>query len=98
MGNPQNLYLYSLSGMRISLFLKTMLPYTLLSGLLLFLSLFLKPGEKVSLQSVFTDTAPMERKPLLVYSLLFFAVPGLCAAFVSLAGAPSDPARRSPAL
>lgn len=70
-GNPQNLYLYSLSGMRISLFLKTMLPYTLLSGLLLFLSLFLKPGEKVSLQSVFTDTAPMERKPLLVYSLLF---------------------------
>lgn len=70
-GNPQNLYLYSLSGMRISLFLKTMLPYTLLSGLLLFLSLFLKPGEKVSLQSVFTDTAPMEQKPLLVYSLLF---------------------------
>lgn len=52
-GNPQNLYLYSLSGMDISLFLKTMLPYTLLSGLLLLLSLFLKPGEEVSLQAVF---------------------------------------------
>ena len=74
-GNPQNLYLYSLSGMRISLFLKTMLPYTLLSG-------HIAEGQK-AYPSVFPAV---------------FAVPGLCAAFVSLAGAPSDPVCRSPSL
>ena len=70
-GNPQNLYLYSLSGMDISLFLKTMLPYTLLSGLMLLLALFLKPGEEVSLQAVFTETKAMARRPLAAYALLF---------------------------
>ena len=70
-GNPQNLYLYSLSGMDISLFLKTMLPYTLLSGLMLLLALFLKPGEEVSLQAVFTETKAMARRPLAAYTLLF---------------------------
>ena len=70
-GNPQNLYLYSLSGMDISLFLKTMLPYTLLSGLMLLLALFIKPGEEVSLQAVFTETKAMARRPLAAYTLLF---------------------------
>lgn len=35
MGNPQNLYLYTLSGMSIAEFLKLMLPYTILSLLMI---------------------------------------------------------------
>ena len=34
-GNPQNLYLYGLSGMRVGGFIKLMLPYTLLAGAML---------------------------------------------------------------
>lgn len=71
-GNPQNLYLYSLSGMSFSGFLGIMLPYTLLSALLLLLFLFLKPGEKVYLQEIFAETGPMRRRPLITYTLLFF--------------------------
>lgn len=62
-GNPQNLYLYSLSGMSFSEFLGIMLPYTLLSALLLLLFLFLKPGEKVYVQEIFAETGPMRRRP-----------------------------------
>ena len=71
-GNPQNLYLYSLSGMSFSEFLGIMLPYTLLSALLLLLFLFLKPGEKVYVQEIFAETGPMRRRPLITYTLLFF--------------------------
>ncbi len=35
-GNPQNLYLYSISGMRMGEFVLTMLPLTLVSGVLLY--------------------------------------------------------------
>ena len=37
MGNPQNLYLYQLSGMSLFKFIKLMFPYTVVSGLGLFL-------------------------------------------------------------
>ena len=40
-GNPQNLYLYNLSGMGIGEFLFVMLPYTLVSGVLLVVAVFL---------------------------------------------------------
>ncbi len=40
-GNPQNLYLYNLSGMQIEEFIGTMLPYTLVSGVLLFAAVFI---------------------------------------------------------
>ena len=40
-GNPQNLYLYNLSGMGMGEFISTMLPYTLVSGLLLFAAVFI---------------------------------------------------------
>ena len=40
-GNPQNLYLYNLSGMGMGEFISTMLPYTLVSGALLFAAVFI---------------------------------------------------------
>lgn len=46
-GNPQNLYLYGLSGMSLGEFVLWMLPYTVLSGILLVLSLLLLPGKTV---------------------------------------------------
>lgn len=39
-GNPQNLYLYSLSGMKIGEFLRLMMPYTAVSGILLAIVIF----------------------------------------------------------
>ena len=42
-GNPQNLYLYNLSGMGIVEFMVCMLPNTLLSFLLILISLFVRP-------------------------------------------------------
>ena len=51
LGNPQNLYLYSLSGMSMAGFIKLMLPYSLCSALLLFISalIFVKDA-KVTLK------------------------------------------------
>ena len=51
LGNPQNLYLYSLSGMSMAAFIKLMLPYSLCSALLLFISalIFVKDA-KVTLK------------------------------------------------
>ena len=51
LGNPQNLYLYSLSGMSMGAFIKLMLPYSLCSALLLFISalIFVKDA-KVTLK------------------------------------------------
>ena len=46
-GNPQNLYLYSLSGISIVSFIKIMLPYSLASLLLLLLfGIFMFPVKK----------------------------------------------------
>ena len=51
LGNPQNLYLYSLSGMSMAAFIKLMLPYSLCSALLLSISalIFVKDA-KVTLK------------------------------------------------
>ncbi len=48
-GNPQNLYMYSLTGMGIGEFLATMFPYTLLTAILLLVSIFFLPGKKEKL-------------------------------------------------
>lgn len=40
-GNPQNLYLYNLSGMRMGEFIGVMLPYTIISAVLLVLAIFI---------------------------------------------------------
>ena len=49
-GNPQNLYLYSISGLSMEGFLKAVLPYTLLSMLLLSVLLAAGKNEKISVK------------------------------------------------
>lgn len=69
-GNPQNIYLYSLSGMGIADFLLLMLPYTAMTGLLLLICILFLPGKK--------DHVEMKRhrlkgskKRCAVYGILF---------------------------
>ncbi|HJC24994.1 MAG TPA: citrate transporter [Candidatus Eisenbergiella merdavium] len=76
-GNPQNLYLYNLSGMSLGAFVSVMLPYTAVSLILLILSLFPGKKEPVSLNSVFLDIPPVDRKKLTCYFVLFLLA--LCA-------------------
>ena len=48
MGNPQNLYLYSASGLSFGQFCLLMMPYTLISGIFIFLPvIFIKPDKIV---------------------------------------------------
>ena len=75
-GNPQNLYLYNLSGMGIGEFLSVMFPYTAISFVLLILSLFPGKNEPVRLSSVFTDLPPVEGKKLGCYIFLFLLCMG----------------------
>lgn len=46
-GNPQNLYLYAQSGMRLSEFIMLMFPYTVISGICLFVALYLVKKDKL---------------------------------------------------
>ena len=45
-GNPQNLYLYSKSGMGVGEFLILMLPYTVLAAVLLFVTIVLRKNSR----------------------------------------------------
>ena len=58
-GNPQNLYLYSLSGLSLLQFLLMMLPYTLGAAVLFLICIFLFfSGKKISVS--------LEKKRLLI--------------------------------
>ena len=81
-GNPQNLYLYNLSGMGIGEFLSIMFPYTAVSFVLLVLSLFPGKNEPVRLSSVFTDLPPVDRKKLGCYIVLFLLCMGAVLRFL----------------
>lgn len=82
-GNPQNLYLYNLAGMEMEEFLLLMLPYTVISGVLLLIVIFVLSARK---QKVSADAwlAPeksgdiqnqaderVKRKKNMVYLVLF---------------------------
>ncbi len=73
-GNPQNLYLYGLTGMGLGSFILTMLPFTLISALLLALGLFLIPDREKSLST--TGRSAITRHfgsmpQIIVYTVLF---------------------------
>ena len=74
-GNPQNLYLYNLSGMGVGEFIKVMLPYTAISGLLLAIVIFVLGARKQPLEGIRKDnTSSMDagsRKKNQVYLILF---------------------------
>lgn len=68
-GNPQNLYIYSLSGMSIGTFISALLPYAALSFLLLVVSCFFVKKESVPTQ---TGEAPKRStRTELVCAVLF---------------------------
>ena len=70
-GNPQNLYLYSTSGLSLGNFLVLMLPFTIISGILLFIGIFIRfKGSSVNVNLPENNTA-MNSKRILYYSVLF---------------------------
>lgn len=72
-GNPQNLYLFSLSGMNLGNFIALMLPYTLLSLLMLLVTSFIlidRKAVEVKVESQ-SSLATKEKRKVLVYILLF---------------------------
>ncbi len=50
-GNPQNLYIYGSAGMSLPDFFGTMLPYSVLSAVLLLVSLFFLPDKKETIET-----------------------------------------------
>lgn len=58
-GNPQNLYLYNLSGMKMGEFLLLMLPYTAISGVLLLIVIFVLSARK---QKISMDACALQEK------------------------------------
>lgn len=70
-GNPQNLYLYSLSGMSFGGMLKVMLPYTIASAILLVISILLIKGGTSSISRSQNDMRPAKLN-LLEYKNIFY--------------------------
>ncbi len=71
MGNPQNLYLYSVSGMTLSAFLRLMLPHTAAAGILLYLCVFFGFGKEKTCVSITGQTKKPEISGTVCYLLLF---------------------------
>ncbi|MCR5670537.1 MAG: citrate transporter [Butyrivibrio sp.] len=73
-GNPQNLYIYGSTGMALTEFIGTMLPYSLLSAALLIISLFFLPGKgdkiETSKESLIIGKFG-SRIQIIIYSVLF---------------------------
>lgn len=74
-GNPQNLYLYQLSGMGLGEFLLFMLPYTAVSGLLLLITIFVLSARKQKLLlencSFSTERVFFDKNKNVIYFVLF---------------------------
>ncbi|MBE5888257.1 MAG: citrate transporter [Lachnospiraceae bacterium] len=70
-GNPQNLYLYNLSGMNIGEFILVMLPYTGISLALLLASILLLKGKKEAVIVSNKAESALDMKKILVYLMLF---------------------------
>lgn len=70
-GNPQNLYLYNLSGMNIGEFILVMLPYTGISLALLLVSILLLKGKREAVVVSNKAESALDMKKILVYLMLF---------------------------
>ncbi|MGN1156334.1 MAG: SLC13 family permease [Agathobacter sp.] len=70
-GNPQNLYLYNLSGMNIGEFMLVMLPYTGLSLALLLVSIMFLKGKREAVVVASRSNSTFDAKKVLVYLVLF---------------------------
>ena len=70
-GNPQNLYLYNLSGMDIGEFIGIMLPYTAISLALILLCVFMLKGKKEAVTIENVTDVELNKKKIWVYLALF---------------------------
>lgn len=70
-GNPQNLYLYGISGMSLGEFVLLMLPYTLVSGVFLCIALFFLPGKKDGISLKEQEKKYSFPKTIWLYVILF---------------------------
>lgn len=70
-GNPQNLYLYSVSGMSMREFIMIMLPFTALSLILLCASLVFVKKERIEIPENHQTYPAVNRKRLAMYIILF---------------------------
>ena len=70
-GNPQNLYLYNLSGMGLGDFLLCMLPNTALSFVLILLSMLFIKGKHEEVQQAQMEATKVDKKQTVVYLMLF---------------------------
>lgn len=81
-GNPQNLYLYTQSGMSVTEFLLLMLPYTAASFLLILAWCVARRDGKRQLRVTFESTDTIENKRGAVIYLILFIICLLCVARV----------------
>lgn len=73
LGNPQNLYLYSLSGMELTEFIMLMLPYSIAAGILLIIfAVFMVKPEPASIQEAGDFSASKQRNLLIIMYILTF--------------------------
>lgn len=70
-GNPQNLYLYNLSGMGLGEFLLCMLPNTALSLVLILLSFVFIKGKQEEVKQNQKDSTEVDKKQTAIYLVLF---------------------------
>lgn len=70
-GNPQNLYLYAASGLSLKNFLLLMLPYTIISGILLFLGIVIRFRKKAVPVELPDNHLAMNLKRIIYYGILF---------------------------
>lgn len=71
LGNPQNLYLFGMSDMNIVEFIKIMLPYSLVSFILLIISIFLIKNGNTKIQRPKGEVVIKDKKSIIVYVGLF---------------------------
>ena len=70
-GNPQNLYLYSTSGLSLGNFIMLMLPYTLISGGLLLLCILIRFRKSNVCVELKNTNNTMNLKRIIYYGILF---------------------------
>lgn len=70
-GNPQNLYIYSMSGMSVGTFICTMLPLSAVSLVLVLVLCISVKNEKFENKNTKNNDVDMNKKGVAVYSVLF---------------------------
>lgn len=73
MGNPQNLYLYGLSGMNIGEFVILMLPYTIASAILLCILILFTKKKPLNLENMEEEEGGANPWHIAMYVVLFIA-------------------------